>query len=149
MAKKEKEYRELAELICDLTLNCNIKEDYFAASFNLSPTEVRFLRLFAFASSISVKEIKQKLGVSPGRITHILQSLEKKKLVKRIPDEHDKRNMIVTILPKATPLIQNLLTNYNNLHNDILKNIHQEEIVNIYSSLKILVDVFKKWVNEE
>lgn len=149
MAKKEKDYRELAELICDLTRNCNIKEDYFAASFNLSPTEVRFLKLFAFESSISVKEIKQKLGVSPGRITHILQSLEKKKLVKKIPDEQDKRNMIVTILPKASPLIQNLLKNYNNLHNDILRNVHQEEIANIYSSLKILVDVFKKWVNEE
>lgn len=149
MSKKEKDYRELAELICDLTRNCNIKEDYFAASFNLSPTEVRFLKLFAFESSISVKEIKQKLGVSPGRITHILQSLEKKKLVKKIPDEQDKRNMIVTILPKASPLIQNLLKNYNNLHNDILRNVHQEEIANIYSSLKILVDVFKKWVNEE
>jgi len=149
MAKKEKDYRELAELICDLTRNCNIKEDYFAASFNLSPTEVRFLKLFAFESSISLKEIKQKLGVSPGRITHILQSLEKKKLVKKFPDEHDKRNMIVTILPKASPLIQNLLKNYNNLHNDILRNVHQEEIANIYSSLKILEDVFKKWVNEE
>ena len=149
MAKKEKDYKELAELICDLTRICNIKEEYFAASFNLSPTEVRFLKLFAFTSSISLKEIKQKLGVSSGRITHILQSLEKKKLVKRIPDENDKRNMIVTVLPKATPLIQNLLTNYNNLHTDILKNIRQEEIANIYPSLKTLVDVFEKWVNEE
>lgn len=149
MSQNEKDYQVLAELICELTRNCNIKEDYFAASFNLSPTEVRFLKLFAFSSTISVKEIKEKLGVSSGRITHILQALEKKKLVQKYPDENDKRNIFVSILPKAKPLIQNLHVNYNNLHKDILKNVNKEDIANIYSSLEILVDVFKKWVNEE
>lgn len=147
MGKKEN-YRILAELICDLTRNCNIKEEYFANSFNLSPTEVRFLKLFAFQEKYSIKELKEKLGLSPGRITHILQSLETKKLVARFPDNNDKRNIMVKLLPKATPLIENLLVNYDKLHQDILKNVNSKEIENIYSSLKILVDVFQKWVEE-
>jgi DNA-binding MarR family transcriptional regulator len=147
MGKKEN-YRKLAELICDLTRNCNIKEEYFANSFNLSPTEVRFLKLFAFQEKYSIKELKEKLSLSPGRITHILQSLETKMLVVRFPDNNDKRNIMVKLLPKATPLIENLLVNYDKLHQDILKNVNSKEIENIYSSLQILVDVFKKWVEE-
>ncbi len=146
---KNNNYQILAELICDLTRNCNIKEEYFANSFNLSPTEVRFLKLFAFQKSLSIKELKEKLALSSGRITHILQSLEDKKLVLRYPDEKDKRNILVKLLPKALPLIDNLLDNYDRLHRDILKNVRASDIENIYASLQILVNVFKKWVEEE
>ncbi len=148
MPKKEKKYHEFAELICELTRYCNIKEEYFAASFHLSPTEVKFLKLFTFQDVISIKNLREKLKLSPGRVTHILQSLEAKKLLSRIPDETDKRNQIVKLLPKAIPLIKNLQSNYINLHKDILKNVKQTEIKNIYSSLNILVSVFKKWVEE-
>lgn len=144
-----KDYEQLAELICELTRNCNIKEEYFAASFNLSPTEVRFLKLFSFQDTYTVRELREKLKLTPGRITHILSSLEAKKLIGRIADEMDKRNVIVKLLPKASPLIQNLHENYNKLHKDILKNVNKEDIKNIYSSLEILVDVFKKWVEQE
>jgi MarR family 2-MHQ and catechol resistance regulon transcriptional repressor len=146
---KNSNYQILAELICDLTRNCNIKEEYFANSFNLSPTEVRFLKLFAFQKALSIKELKEKLALSSGRITHILQSLEDKKLLIRYPDEKDKRNIMVKLLPKAFPLIDNLLDNYDRLHRDILKNVKSSDIENIYTSLQILVDVFKKWVEEE
>ncbi len=148
MPHKEKKYHEFAELICELTRFCNIKEEYFAASFHLSPTEVKFLKLFTFQDVISIKNLREKLKLSPGRVTHILKSLEAKKLLSRIPDETDKRNQIVKLLPKAIPLIKNLQSNYINLHKDILKNVKQTEIKNIYSSLFILVSVFKKWVEE-
>ena len=149
MNKKKNEYEGVAELICELTRNCNIKEEFFAASFNMSPTEVRLLKLFAFESSHSIKEIKQKLNLTSGRITHILQSLEAKKLLVRIPDENDKRNINVKLTAKGSPFIQNLHQNYLNLHEDILRNVDGLEMKDIHAALKILVDVFKKWVEEK
>jgi MarR family 2-MHQ and catechol resistance regulon transcriptional repressor len=146
---KISDHEEIAELICDLTRNCNIKEEYFASSFNLSPTEVRLLKLFAFENSYSIKDIRNKLNLTAGRITHVLQSLEAKKLLIRIPDSNDKRNINVKLLPKAVPLIQNLHENYKKLYGDILKNVNGTEMNDIYLSLKILVDVFKKWVEEK
>jgi len=146
--KTKYNYKVLAELISDLTRKCNIKEEYFAASFNLSPTEVRFLKLFAFADSYSSKDLRVKLNLSPGRITHILQSLEGKKLVARITSEKDKRNIIVKLLPKATPLIQNLHNNYNKLHRNILKNVKEDEAKHIYESLQTLLNVFDEWVDQ-
>jgi DNA-binding MarR family transcriptional regulator len=138
----------IAELICELTRNCNIKEEYFASSFNLSPTEVRFLKLFVVSPNYTIKELTAILQLSPGRITHILTSLERKKLISRSADPKDKRVIFVKLMPKASPLISNLHQNYNELHNRILQNVKKEELDNILHSLEILVDVFKKWVNQ-
>ena len=149
METNDNDYQRIAELICELTRNCNIKEDFFAASFNLSPTEVRLLKLFAFADSYSIKEIREKLNLTAGRITHILGSLEAKKILQRVPEENDKRNINVQLLPKANLLIQNLHQNYDKLHENLLKNVKGVEMKNIYKSLQILVDIFKKWVAEK
>lgn len=139
----------VAELICELTRNCNIKEEYFATSFNLSPTEVRFLKLLAVTPTYSIKELRDILKLTPGRITHILTSLEDKKLISRTLDPKDKRVIIVNLMPKAAPLISNLQQNYLELHNRILQSVKEEEMEKILSSLEILVDVFKKWVNQK
>lgn len=149
MVKSDNKSEDVAELICELTRNCNIKEEFFAASFNLSPTEVRLLKLFAFENTFSIKEIRNKLNLSAGRISHILRSLEAKKLLTRITDDMDKRNTIVKLLPNASPFIQNLHQNYNRLHKDLLKNVNSVEMNNIYLSLEVLVDIFKKWVQEK
>ncbi|PJB00370.1 MAG: hypothetical protein CO128_00750 [Ignavibacteriales bacterium CG_4_9_14_3_um_filter_30_11] len=139
----------IAEMICELTRNCNIKEEYFAASFNLSPTEVRLLKLFSVKPNYTIKELRDVLKLTPGRITHILSSLEVKKLISRTLDPKDKRVIIVNLMPKAAPLISNLQQNYHELHNRILQNVKEEEMEKILSSLEILVDVFKKWVNQK
>jgi len=144
-----KDIDPIAELICELTRNCNIKEEYFASSFNLSPTEVRLLKLFVLSPTYTIKEIRDLLKLTPGRITHILTSLEAKKLVSRNSDSKDKRIIIVSLLPKANPLITNLNKNYHELHNRILKNVKEEEMKKILSSLEILVGVFKEWVDQK
>jgi len=143
------EMEPIAEMICELTRNCFIKEEYFAASFNLSPTEVKFLKLFAVKPQYTIKELRDLLKLTPGRITHILTSLEAKNLISRTIDSEDKRVILVTLLPKASPLISNLHQNYSELHNRILQNVDEKELQNISKSLKILNEVFSKWVNQK
>mgnify|MGYP003375953071 FL=1 len=143
------EMEPIAEMICELTRNCFIKEEYFAASFNLSPTEVKFLKLFAVKPQYTIKELRDILKLTPGRITHILTSLQDKNLISRTLDENDKRVILVTILPKAGPLITNLHQNYKELHSRILQDVDESELKKISSSLQILNSVFKKWVNQK
>lgn len=143
------ELESIAELVCELTRNCSMKEEYFAASFNLSPTEVRLLKLFTNASQYSIKELCETLNLTPGRITHILSSLEEKKLVIRKQNQTDKRNYYVELLPKANPLINNLHKNYISLHESILQNVGEKELKQIQSSLKLLTEQFKQWVEKK
>lgn len=142
------EMEPIAEMICELTRNCNIKEEYFAASFNLSPTEVKFLKLLAIKPQYTIKELRDILKLTPGRITHILTSLEAKNLISRTLGDKDKRVIIVSLQPKANPLILNLHQNYNELHKRILQNVNEKELDEISSSLKILNKVFNQWVNQ-
>ncbi|HQI40974.1 MAG: hypothetical protein B6D44_06345 [Ignavibacteriales bacterium UTCHB2] len=143
------EMEPIAEMICELTRNCNIKEEYFAASFNLSPSEIKFLKLLAVKPQYTIKEFREILKLTPGRITHILTSLEAKNLITRTLDPKDKRVILVCLLPKATPLILNLQQNYNELHKRILQNVSEDELKKITSSLKILNKVFDQWVNQK
>ena len=139
----------IAELVCELTRNCNLKEENFAAGFNLSPTEVRLLNLFSSNTSYTSKELREKLKLTAGRITHILISLEEKNLVSRIQDVNDKRIILVKLRPKAHLLINNLKESYDDLHKRILQNLTKEEMKNIISSLQKLNDVLGKWINKK
>jgi DNA-binding MarR family transcriptional regulator len=96
-----------------------------------------------------IKELRSLLNLTPGRITHILTTLEAKKLISRTSDSKDNRVILVKLLPKANPLIKNLHQNYRELHNQILKNVNEKELDKILSSLQILVKVFKEWVNQK
>ncbi|MGE5430183.1 MAG: MarR family winged helix-turn-helix transcriptional regulator [Syntrophomonadaceae bacterium] len=139
---------KLGELICSLTRNCNIREEYFAASFNLSPAEVKLLKLFAFNSTLSIKELCSLLHLTPGRITHIVSSLEEKKLLVRSVDQNDKRNVIVSTSPKCAPFINNLHMSYLDLHQRVLDSVSQEDQEKLFHSLEVLVEIFGKWVEE-
>lgn len=142
------EIQSTAELICELTRLCVIKEEKFAASFNLSPTELKLLKLFDGAHMHKVSDLVKMLKLTPGRITHILTSLEEKKLVLRLPDETDKRNVNVKLQPKAVLFIENLHKNYKDIHQELLQSVGQEELQQIQKSLKTLINVFSKW-NEQ
>lgn len=138
-----------AELICELTRLCVLKEENFAASFNLSPTELKLLKLFEGTNTRKVKELVEELKLTPGRITHILTSLEEKKLVFRLPDEADKRTVIVKLQPKAQMFIENLHKNYIDIHEELLKNVGSDELATIQKSLKKLIEVFSKWTSAQ
>ena len=144
----EKENKTLAELLIDLSRNCSIKEEYFANSFNLSPTEVKILKLFAFENSYTIKEIKDKLKLTSGRIAQIVSSLERKKILIRVKDESDKRNTIVNLTPKSLLLVKNLKSSYDELNKKILANINPDEKNQIEQSLNTLIRVFSVWANE-
>ena len=149
MSVKNNQAESMAELICELTRNCNITEGYFSTSFNLSPTEVRVLKLFISTPALPIKELCSKLKLSPGRMTQILKSLERKKLVIRNTDSKDKRNITVSIMPKGLPFINNLHRSYNELNARILGRVSVRKQQEILSSLEILVDVFHTWVEED
>jgi DNA-binding MarR family transcriptional regulator len=143
-----KEAEHFAELICDLMRICNISEEFFASSFNISPAEFRLLKVFFFTESISVKELCEKLNLSPGRITQIVKNLEEKKFVKRSSDVVDKRNIIVTLTSKSKPFITNLYDSHIKIHQNLLNQLDQEKRNALAHLLEILIEDFKKRISK-
>lgn len=137
--------KEMADLTCSLAKTCQDKEKYFAALFNLTPAEFRCLRLFNKQNARSIKEIALELNLTPGRITHILTSLEAKKLIERRLDPTDKRNVIVHLTAQSKPFLTNIYENHVKLHQDILDEIDENQREELMKALRDLLKVLKTW----
>lgn len=138
---------EIAELLCELTRLCNIKEEHFASSFNLSPGEFRLLKYFASKETYTIKELCVLLNLTPGRITHLVSSLEKKKLIKRNVTPEDRRNILISLSSKTQNFINNIYSDHINFHNNVLISVSDKKKSEILSSLKMMVDSLQNWIN--
>jgi len=144
-ATSEKLASEMATITCELAKTCNAKENYFASLFNLTPAEFKCLRLFTNKKILSIKEITFQLQITPGRITHILTSLETKKFIVRKIDPTDKRNVLVHLTPKSEPFIRNLNENHIKLHEDILDKIEPEKREIVISAMREVIVALNLW----
>lgn len=143
--------KEMAELTCKLSRACNRKETSFAALFQLTPTELRCLRMFSKKSTVSIKEMIDELEISAGRVTHILTSLEKKDYIVRRVDENDKRNHLVDLTPESRKFINQLTKKHVQLHQNILDNISNEKKIVITQVMSELIGALDEWseINRE
>ncbi|RMD48897.1 MAG: MarR family transcriptional regulator [Ignavibacteria bacterium] len=141
--------KEMAELTCNLSKTCQEKEKYFASLFNLTPAEFRCLRLFNKENVRSIKEIANELALTPGRITHILTSLEDKKLIERRVDPTDKRNVLVHITPQSRPFLNNIQENHVLIHQEILDKIDEENREVIIFALRETLKALKTWKEDK
>ncbi|MBU1099552.1 MAG: MarR family transcriptional regulator [Bacteroidetes bacterium] len=137
--------KSMAELTCRLSKVCLEKDAYLAAMFNLTPAEFRCLKLFSNTSQLSIKSLGKELNLSPGRITHILTSLENKGFVTRHLDPSDKRNVLVDITAKCKPFIKNLDECHLQVHKEILKIIDPCERDCIIGAMEAVVSAIGQW----
>jgi len=137
----------MARLTCDLGRTCTNKEHFFAAKYDLTPAEFRCLRLFKTRPSMSIKRIAIQMNLTPGRITHILTSLEAKKYIERKVDEKDKRNIIVHLTNSSQPFLKVVNENHIKLHEEILRNIPEDKREFILDSMEDLIKALKTWTD--
>ncbi len=135
----------MAELTCKLSRACNKKETSFAALFQLTPTELRCLRMFSKKSTVAIKEMIDELEISAGRVTHILTSLEKKQYIVRRVDKLDKRNHLVDLTHKSRKFINQLTKKHIELHQNILNNISDEKKDTVTQVMAKLIDALDNW----
>jgi MarR family 2-MHQ and catechol resistance regulon transcriptional repressor len=137
--------QNIAELTCRLSRACNKKETSFAALFQLTPTELRCLRMFAKKSTVSIKEMIDELEISAGRVTHILTSLENKKYIIRRVDKTDKRNHLVDLTPQSRKFINQLTKKHVELHQNILNDLGEEHRTILTQVMSDLINALEDW----
>lgn len=144
-SKPKSQAKTMAELTCKLSRACNKKESSFAALFQLTPTELRCLRMFSKKSTVSIKEMIGELEISAGRVTHILTSLENKNYITRRVDLNDKRNHLVDLTPESRKFINQLTKKHIELHKNILEKISDENKSIISQVMLELINALEEW----
>jgi len=143
------EYETVSRLLCELTRLCNIKEEYFASNFNLSPGELRLIKLFTDRNFYPIKELCALLNLTPGRITHLVTSLENKKLIKRKVNYKDKRNITVCLSAKSKKYMKTLSNSHIEFNRKILEHLSEKKMKTAVEILNTLVELLKQWVKNK
>lgn len=86
----------------------------------------------------SMKEIAERLKITPPSATTIVESMQKKKLIVRIPNNNDRRTIRVTLTSKAWNLFKTFREHKLNVFSKMLSKLQIEERKQLIKILNIL-----------
>jgi len=135
----------LADLTFHLLAHCREKEIRFAEKHGLTQAEFRCLRYFGANECMNNKQISERMKLTPGRLTRIIDSLITKNYMMREIDPTDRRYMRVNLSENGNFIVQQLNNNYVDVHRDILSGIDLQYQKPMINAMNHLVSALKKW----
>ncbi len=131
-------YEELAYLIAIVYNAVNRKLEVLLRGYELSVPKFNILMVLKFQggdAGLSQKAVSEKLIISDGNITGILDRMEKEKLVLRTQHPKDRRINLVRITLKGSDMVQAIFPKYEALlkeHVDLIPAKEQKLILPIF-----------------
>jgi DNA-binding MarR family transcriptional regulator len=71
--------------------------------------------------------IAERLLLTTGSVTSLLDSLEKRNLIRRLPHPHDRRKLLIDITPEAEDIVDNLLPSLHARERDVMSALSTNE----------------------
>ncbi len=145
----EEQADKLAKLTFLLARACEEKEQYFIKLYDLTNAEFRCMRFLHDKNFLSVKDLARQMKLTPGRISHILSSLEEKNYVNREIDKSDRRNIKVKLTRNAKPFISEVIHKHVELHEKVLQQMPEDSREYILEAMEQLYDSLTGWSKME
>lgn len=86
------------------------------------------------------QELADQANKNKASITHLIDNLEKRKLVERLVDEQDRRNKLVHLTPEGADLQETLTKVVNKTMKKATADVDKKELKNCRKALKKIVD---------
>jgi DNA-binding MarR family transcriptional regulator len=138
--------KKLADLTFHLLANCQEKEHRLANQHGLTQAEFRCLRYFGASECLNNKQIAERMGLSPSRLTRILDGLVKKHYMDREIEPNDRRNMRVTLSDKGVTIVKKLNLDYVNIHREILSEMEEPQHKSLITAMDHFLTALEKWI---
>ncbi len=136
---------KLADLTFQLLSQCQEKEHRLAEHHGLTQAEFRCLRFFGTTECLNNKQIAERMGLSPSRLTRIVDGLVKKQYMERTIEPNDRRNMRVTLSHKGVNIVKQLNSDYVNIHREILNEIDEEQHEPLITAMDHFLSALQTW----
>lgn len=148
-AKKIKITEAQAERLAKLTFlmakACQDKEQYFSKLYNLTTAEFRLLRFLKDKYSINAKELASQVGVTQGRVTQVLTTLEEKGYIVREMDLADRRNIRIVLTDSARPFVTAVTKKHVELNSKVLEKIPMDIRDSVLEAVEDLIFTLTNW----
>lgn len=97
--------------------------------YDLTNSQFKILMVLMHAPAGSVRQIdiENKFAMTNPTVTGLVQKLEAKDMVKRMPHPEDKRSKVLVLTERAMEMKEELLALADNLERQMTKNLNNEE----------------------
>lgn len=147
MAKFVDKYAALSKEVYNL---CSKKEMIRRKCLNLGRMECDLLNyLNQVEKPICMNDLSVELKVSHSRITRIIDTLVKKKLVKRFPSKKDRRSWLAEITEKGRKANQQTILDFMNIQEDLINRLPSDKVEEIYHHIKLYLAAYQKALAEK
>ena len=147
MDKLVNKYAELSKQIYQL---CSKKEMIRRKCLNLGRMECDLLNyLTTIVKPVCMNDLSVEMKVSHSRITRIIDTLVKKKLVRRFPSKRDRRSWLAEVTAKGKITNKQTLLDFMNLQEDLINKLKKNDPEIIYKNVKLYADSYIKALMEK
>lgn len=146
MDNKKKLAEHMAELVFILRQKCTAKDMVIVKRLNITPAEFNCLLQFLSDEKLSVKNLAQRLHITPGGVTRIITSLERKGIIRRDIAPYDRRGILVSLTPEGQKVVGQIKSVSTELHGEILDQIEPEHQQAIVRAITMLIEALDSWL---
>ncbi|WP_027177546.1 MarR family winged helix-turn-helix transcriptional regulator [Maridesulfovibrio bastinii] len=136
------DYEELTRLIVEFYEKLSSWEHAVVRGKGVSLSQIHILELLGAHEALRMKELSEKVGVTTGTLTVVVDKLVKKGLVCREADENDRRSVIVKLTEDGIDLYRE----HDRLHLDLTREItsafNPDELTQLQSFLERMTKRF-------
>ena len=127
---------------------CSKKEMIRRKCLNLGRMECDLLNyLNQVEKPICMNDLSVELKVSHSRITRIIDTLVKKKLVKRFPSKKDRRSWLAEITEKGRKANQQTILDFMNIQEDLINKLPSDKVEEIYQNNRLYLAAYQEALN--
>lgn len=146
MAADNGHVSKLADLIFTLRQKCAMKDLYVFKRAGVSSSEYNCLIQFFDTSEIGMKELGERLDITPGGVTRIITGLEEKGIVERRIDPEDRRGINVILTRNGEEIVQNIKQASLELHTEIIESIETDSRESVIAAMEKLIKAINSWL---
>ena len=137
---------KLADLIFTLRQKCAMKDLYVFQRAGVSSSEYNCLMQFFSTSEIGMKELGERLDITPGGVTRIITGLEEKGIVERRIDPEDRRGINVILTSEGERIVQRIRQASIELHAEIIERIDPSLRGSVITAMEQLIAAINAWL---
>ncbi len=146
MSTEKNLVNQMAELVFTLRQKCALKDLHFVKMLGITAAEYNCLVQFFNTDSFGVKELAERLEITPGGVTRIVTSLEEKGIVERKISPEDRRGINVTLTPRGKKIVEEIRRASLDLHQEILQQIEPQYRKPVVEAIEKLVQAIDTWL---
>lgn len=94
---------------------------------NLGITEFSVLEVLFYQGKQTIQQIGNRILISSGSMTYVIDKLEKKGIIKRNDCREDRRVIHITLTAEGIKMMENIMPEYQDMVNSFFRDLTEEE----------------------